>query len=69
MNTWEGENREGNKPQETLNDRELKVDGGRWVGNGLDGDKESTYYEEHWVLCVSDKSLNSAETNITLYVS
>ena len=28
---------EENKPQESPNDRELRVEGGRWVRNGLDG--------------------------------
>ena len=31
--------------------------------------KEGTRYDEHWVLYVSDESLNpTPETNITLYV-
>ena len=33
-----------------------------------DGIKEGTCWDEHWVLYVSDESLNSTpETNITLY--
>ena len=46
----------------------MEVGGGwaRWVM----GIKEGTCCEEHWVLCVSDESLNSApETNIALYVN
>ena len=32
--------------------------------------KERTYYDEHWVLYVSDESLNSTpETNITLMLT
>ena len=32
--------------------------------------KESNYCDEHWVLNISDESLNSTlETNITLYVN
>ena len=32
--------------------------------------KEGTCYDEHWVLYVSDESLNStSETNIALYVN
>ena len=35
-----------------------------------EGMKEGTCYDEHWVLCVSDESLNSTpETNIALYVN
>ena len=38
---------------------------GKWVM----GIKEDTY-DEHWLLYVSDESLNiSPETNITLYVN
>ena len=73
-----GEEREGNKPQEILNDREQTVlpEGGR--GDGLDGGwarwvmgtKEGTCQDEHWVLYVSDESLGSTpETNTTLYVN
>lgn len=41
-------------------------DRARWVR----GIKEGTYWDEHWVLCVSDEPLISApETNIALYVS
>jgi len=44
-----------------------EVDGGwaRWVM----GIKKGTGYDEHWVLYVSDESLNSTKTNITLYVN
>ena len=37
----------------------------RWVM----GTKEGICYDKHWVSYVSDESLNSAETNITLYVN
>ena len=38
----------------------------RWVI----GIKEGACYDEHWVLYVSNESLNSTlETNITLYVN
>lgn len=51
----------------------LRVDGGKWVGNGLRcvmNIKEGTYYDKLWVLYVSDEPLNSTpETNITLYVN
>ena len=34
------------------------------------GIKEDTYSDEHWVLYVSDESLNSTpETNIALYIN
>ena len=45
-----------------------EVGGGwaRWVM----GIKEGTYYDEHWVLYVSDESLSSTpETTATLYVN
>ena len=63
MNIWEGggERIEGNKPQEPLNREQTEgwwreVDGGwaRWVM----GIKEDTC-AEHWVLYVSDESLDS----------
>ena len=74
MNIWEGEEKErkGNRPQETLNDREQtegwwKEVGGRWA-RWVMGIKEGTC-DEHWVLHVSDESLNSIpEINIALYV-
>ena len=75
MNILEGvgERREGNQPQETLNDREQtggwRVMGKRWV-RWVMGTKEGTCWDEHWVLHVSDESLNSTpETNIALYVN
>ena len=49
-------------------DRWTEVGGGwaRWVI----GTKEGTCYDEHWVLYVSDESLNfTPKTNITLYVN
>ena len=34
------------------------------------GTQEGACWDEHWVLCVSDESLNSTpETNMTLYVN
>ena len=46
---------------------------GRWVGVGIKwmmGIKEGTCCVEHWVLYVSDESLNSIpEVNITLYIN
>ena len=42
---------------------------GRWA-RWMMGIKEGTCYDEHWVLYVSDESLNSTpETNIVLYVN
>uniref|UniRef100_A0A452UM14 Uncharacterized protein n=1 Tax=Ursus maritimus TaxID=29073 RepID=A0A452UM14_URSMA len=47
--------------------------GWRGVGRGWDtwamGIKEGSGRDEHWVLYVSHESLNSPETNITLYVN
>ena len=35
-----------------------------------DGYQEGTYYDDHWMLYVSDDSLNSTpETNIAMYVN
>ena len=43
--------------------------GGVWA-KWMMGIKEGTCYDEHWVICVSDESLNSTpETNIILYVN
>lgn len=43
--------------------------GGGWVRRVI-GIKENTCYAEHWVLYVSDQSLNSTpETNIAAYVN
>ena len=43
--------------------------GGGWV-KWVMGIKEGTCWQEHWVLYVSDESLNSTpETVITLYVN
>ena len=43
--------------------------GGGWVRWGM-GTKEDTCCEEHWILYVSDESLNSTpETDIALYVN
>ena len=42
------------------------------MGDGLNGwrIKEGTCWDEHWVLHVSDESLNSTpETNVILYVN
>ena len=74
MNIWEGgKRRKGNKPQEMLNNREQtegwwREVGGRWA-RWVMVIKEGTSYEEHWLLYVSDESLNStSETNIVVYV-
>ena len=70
----EGERREGNKPQETLNDRiqtmgSWREVSGRWA-RWVMVTKEGTCFEEHWVLYISDSSLSSTpEANIALYVS
>ena len=67
-----GEERRG-KPQETLNIREQtegwwREVGGEWA-RPVTGIKEGTR-DEHWVLYVSDESLNSTpETNTALYVN
>ena len=46
--------------------RELGGGWAKWVM----GIKEGMSYDEHWVLYVSDESLNSTpKTNITLYVN
>ena len=71
MNIWEGEKKreETNHKRLFTVESKLKVDGGRgrWA-KCLMGIKEGTCVE-HWVLYVSDKSLNStSENNITLYV-
>ena len=46
---------------------------GFWVGGrakGVRGIKEDTCWDEHWILYVSDESLNSIpEIIITLYVN
>ena len=75
MNVWEGgeKAREGNKPQETLNNRE-QTEGwwrevGGWWARWVIGIKEGTCHE-HWLLYVNDESLNSTpETDIVLYVN
>ena len=41
--------------------------GGGWAKSVM-GIKEDTCWDEHWVLYASDGSLNSRETNATLYV-
>lgn len=43
--------------------------GGEWA-KWVMGIKEGTFWDEHWMLCVSDESLNStSENTITLYVN
>lgn len=50
-------------------ENKLRVDGGRSKSIWVMGIKECTC-NEHWVLYVSDESLNSTpETNIALYVN
>ena len=55
-------------------ENELRFDGRRWVGDGLDnslaGIKEGPCSDEQWVIFLSDKSLNCIpETYIALYVN
>ena len=46
------------------------MEGGKWgLGEMDDEYYEGTCYDEHWVLYVTDESLNSSETNIALYVN
>ena len=48
----------------------MRVDGGRWLGTRWVMDIKEGTCDEHWVLNVSDKSLNSTpENSITLYVT
>ena len=50
----------------------LRVSGGEVSGGQAKGVmtiKEGTYWDEHWVLYISDESLNSTEPNTTLYVN
>ena len=76
MNIWKevGRKERGNKPQEAVSNREQTMGlwremGGRQV-RWVIGTKESPYCDEHWVLYVSDESLNSTlETDIALYVN
>ena len=70
----EGEKKERNKPQDTLNDREQTMGWQREVSRRwarwIMGTKEGTCCDKHWVLYVSHESLNSTpETNIALYVN
>ena len=74
MNIWKGWGKEKRgKPQEILYNREQtegwwREVGGEWA-RPVSGIKEGTR-DEHWVLYVSDESLNSThETNIALDVS
>ena len=56
--------------KQTLNSREQTDDYQRWMAGKMVGIKEGTYWDEYWVLYVSDEWLNSIpETNITLYVN
>ena len=52
-------------------ENKLRVDGGGWGwARWVMGITEDTSYDEHWVLHVSEESLNSTpETNIILYVN
>ena len=67
-----GKKEKREKPQESLNDKEQTMSwqrdvGGRWARCAM-GIKEGTC-DEHWVLYISDESLNSTpKTNITLYI-
>ena len=73
MNIWEGrKKRKGNKPQETLNDRQQTKGWWRETGGGWNkwvrGINKGTCWDEHGVLYVSDESLGSIpETNTALY--
>ena len=75
MNIQEGEKkREGNKPQDTLINKEQTVGSWKEDSGGLTrwvvSTKEGTRWGEHWVLYVSDESLNSTpETSIALDVN
>lgn len=54
-------------------ENKLRVDEGRLVGDGLEwvmGIIEDTCYEEHWVLYLSNESLNfTPEADIALFVN
>ena len=73
MNTCKGGKKrakEGNKPQETLNNREQTEGGGWEMTRWVLSIKEGTCHEEHWVLYISDESLNSIpEINIAPYIN
>ena len=66
-----GKRRKGNKPQERLLTTENQLglmEGGGWEMG--DGYTKEGICDEHWVLYISDKSLNStSETNISLYIN
>ena len=71
INIGEGDKREREAKHKRLLmiENKLRVDGGRWGGwaKWVMGIKEGTC-DEHWVLYVSDGSLNSiSETNFTIY--
>ena len=75
MNIWKGgkRKRETNHKRLLTIENKLRVDGGSvggaWAKCMMDI-KEGTCHVEHWVLYVSDESLNSTpENNITLYVN
>ena len=72
MNVGGGREREVNHKTDSTIENKLRVeegggdDGLKWVM----GIKESTCWDEHWVLYVSGESLHSIpETNITVYVN
>ena len=74
MNIWEGGGRKERETNpKTLSDKEQTIGcprevGGRWA-RWVMGTKEGTC-DEHWVLYVSDESLNSIpETSIAVYVN
>ena len=74
MNIWEGgkRKRETNHLRLLTTENKLRVDRGRWVGGWAKwvmGIKEGTCVK-HWVLYVSDESLNSTpDNNITVYAN
>ena len=64
--------REANHKRILNTENELRVAGGEADGGWAKwvmGIKEGTCWDEHWVLYVTDKSLNSLEIIITLYVN
>ena len=65
-----GGERETNHKRPLELENKLRLDGGRGWARQVMGTKEGTCYHEHWVLYVSDESLNSTpETQIALYVN
>ena len=65
--------REANLKRLLHTEEKLRVAGGKWVrgrARWVMGIRESTCWDEHWVLHVRDEPLGSIpEVNITLYVN